>query len=742
MRLEYRPFAVLGFTTAAVLLACVYLSRYAAVISIAAGVILLILTLSIRKLRTRMLPYFLAIALLLSGTIFLVRDSGFSKAAEAFDGKSCELSAVITEEAQRKNARVYYMAQAEAADGETVDFSVRLSLPYELDIQIGDQITMPAVLYKLGANSDDVALYYMSQGVRLGAYPDSSKGFDSTTVQITYADAVKPERLFTQMRNDAERRIYEKLPNEYGALINGMLFGDTGLLSDETQDAINEAGIVPLFAVSGMHLSIWVLGLFEILQQLNVRKKLNSVIGILFTLFFMAITGMSVSVCRAGIMMMILLSGNLFHRRSDSLNSLGLAAFVLCVYEPYIVADVGFLFSFTATAGILLLYPHFETHILSRLGDRVFLRPIKVILSAAAVSFCATIGAFPIQVFFLRYFSVWTILTNVLLAYLAPACMLLGGFSAMLYPLAFLSDFAALLSGVLAKAMLFLIRKIASFAITTISTADDFWQYGTMIALCFLLFIVLAFRGRRAVKTACAGLLIIAVTVSSCSYVYYDGRMQAEIINCASSYSVIIHDKHFKAVFGCPNSYYTAAQITESLDYVSRKDADMLFLPKKQSEHSETYSLLQSNHFDAIITKGSSASFMSLTDGMRVVNSGNYEYALTNGAKLYFYDTDKLSFGMLTFSDKKVLFLFHAEVGAVLPQECQTADCLVCAEPIPESIGKSTISSVIVCGLPIVAETIAQDSGLSGAAIVKAGNYNSVTVNVKNSKIKIIAREG
>ena len=741
MKFEYRPFAVLGFVTAAVLIACVYLNEYAAVFAVAAGLVSLVLTLCVRKFRHKMLPYFLSAALIISGSVFIVRDSGFGNTAEAFDGKSLEVSAVVTESAQRKNSRVYYMAKAEEADGDEVDFSVRLSLPYELDVQIGDRITMPVKLYKIGANSDSAALYYMAKGVRLGAYPDSEKEFDSSTVKIEYAAKQPAKQFFADIRNISERRIYEKLPNEYGALINGMLFGDTDLLSQETQNNIKEAGIAPLFAVSGLHLSIWVLGLYEILKQFNIRKRLNSAVCIVFTLLFMAVTGMRASVFRAGIMMIIMLSGNLLRRRQDSFNSLGLAAFLLCISEPYTVADLGFLLSFTATAGIVLCCPMFERCVLSKFSDRLILRPVKSIISTVAVSVFATLGAFPVTVIFLKYFSVWTVITNLAVSFLAPICMLFGGLSVMLYRVGFLSDFAALISGISVKAIEFIIQKIASADITTVSTADNFWQYGIIISLCFLVFTAIAFKGRRAVKAACCGILIIAVAFSAGSYVYYDGLMQAEIINLGSSYSVIIHDKSFKALIGCGLDSYSSVNISDRLDYAGRGDSEIFLLPKSQSDNTETYSLLKNNSFGTVVTKECSESLKTVTGSAKIVDSGNYEYRLNNGSAVYFYDTDELSLAMLEFTDKKVLFILNADYGVELPEEFSEADCLVCAQIIPDSIDKSGFSFVIACGTQVVAQSVVQDKAFVNTTVVEAFRFDSVTVNIKNGNIKIITRE-
>ena len=122
MKLKYRPFAAAGLTSASVLAACVYLSGYAAVLSVAAGAILLIITLCVKILRRETLPYFLALSLILSGTVFAIRDSEFRHLADAYDGASCEITAVIAENPQRSGSRIYCMTDVKSVDGENADF--------------------------------------------------------------------------------------------------------------------------------------------------------------------------------------------------------------------------------------------------------------------------------------------------------------------------------------------------------------------------------------------------------------------------------------------------------------------------------------------------------------------------------------------------------------------------------------------------------------------------------------------
>jgi len=68
-------------------------------------------------------------------------------------------------------------------------------------------------------------------------------------------------------------------------------------------------------------------------------------------------TGSSPSVVRAAIMGSVLLVGPLLGRRYDPLAALAVTAAVMVLFDPDLLADAGFQFSFTAVLGIAMISP-------------------------------------------------------------------------------------------------------------------------------------------------------------------------------------------------------------------------------------------------------------------------------------------------------------------------------------------------------------------------------------------------
>lgn len=90
----------------------------------------------------------------------------------------------------------------------------------------------------------------------------------------------------------------------------------------------------------------------------------------------MAVTGFAHSVVRAGIMMIIVSFASSNLRIADSLNNLGFAAIVLTAFNPYAVADIGMLLSFSATTGIILWSRPIERSVLRFFTTKTSVRTV------------------------------------------------------------------------------------------------------------------------------------------------------------------------------------------------------------------------------------------------------------------------------------------------------------------------------------------------------------------------------
>lgn len=167
----------------------------------------------------------------------------------------------------------------------------------------------------------------------------------------------KPEaNYFTTWRQLAIDRLLKWLPSDEGALASGILLGGKVNLSLVLQTAFRRTGLMHVIAASGYNVSVvasWSSGLLVI--WLGRRWAISGVI--LCIVMYTLIAGATASVVRAAIMAIFAQLGLLLGREKDARYLLLATAWVMLMWDPGYLEDIGFQLSFAATAGILWLRP-------------------------------------------------------------------------------------------------------------------------------------------------------------------------------------------------------------------------------------------------------------------------------------------------------------------------------------------------------------------------------------------------
>ena len=163
----------------------------------------------------------------------------------------------------------------------------------------------------------------------------------------------KFSELINLVQTNMKKNINAILNKEEAALCIGILVGDREAISEETEDNFKKSNLTHMLAVSGSHITYIITALAVLLGRTD--KKLTKIITIVILLFFMALTGFTSSVIRACIMGILVLIASMLHRKSDTINNLGLSSLIILLFNPYAIIDVGFLLSYGGTIGIVLL---------------------------------------------------------------------------------------------------------------------------------------------------------------------------------------------------------------------------------------------------------------------------------------------------------------------------------------------------------------------------------------------------
>ncbi len=154
-----------------------------------------------------------------------------------------------------------------------------------------------------------------------------------------------------RLRTDLTHALCVWMPHDLGGIEAAMLLGDKSRLSQTVEDDFRTAGVSHLLAISGLHLSL-LCGLLSTGDQRFRFFRPYLALQAVLTIFYMALTGLPVSVLRAGIIYLVSLLGYALLQPPDLLTSLGLAAVLISLPNAYAVCDIGFQLSFCGVLGV------------------------------------------------------------------------------------------------------------------------------------------------------------------------------------------------------------------------------------------------------------------------------------------------------------------------------------------------------------------------------------------------------
>ncbi|MEG2144886.1 MAG: ComEC/Rec2 family competence protein, partial [Oscillospiraceae bacterium] len=209
---------------------------------------------------------------------------------------------------------------------------------------------------------------------------------------------------------------------EITRLFPALLTGNRSWLLPKQEKIISAGGISHLTAVSGMHLAILIYILNLLLGDCN--KKLKFFAGNSLCLFAAGISAFTPSVMRAWLLVFLVLLGDCFNRRGDTLTSLGLYGILLCMLRPQWLFNVGAWLSVAAVMGISTFSPLITKGLieLCRVKSDGFWAGLIGVLS---VTLSANIATLPIISASFGYISFWSVLSNLFIINLITPVMIL-----------------------------------------------------------------------------------------------------------------------------------------------------------------------------------------------------------------------------------------------------------------------------------------------------------------------------
>lgn len=402
---------------------------------------------------------------------------------------------------------------------------------------------------------------YIAEGIYLKAELDS----DKTEYEVVKNAELSPFLQTEKLNRFFGDKLYSDLPLYSAKLSDAMLLGNYDRLSDSVYQSFSDSGAAHLLVVSGLHLSVVSAFVTLLLGLLKIPRRAVSLITILFVVVFMGLTGFRLSVVRAGLMYVIFMLCTVLGRESDSVNSLGFAALVICLSNPFVGGDIGFLLSFLATLGINLFsnpIAEFFVRALSR-APRL-MSVLKPPIYAAAVSVSASAAVLPITVLSGQSGTFYSIFSALVLSIPSSAVIIIGMiiclFGGILSPLLVIPE---MLSSLMCRFMLWYVRAFSSLPQFKLNFLAPF----AVITIIIIFAIVLMSRKRRVVLVSlicCAAIFVSSGVMES----LYVGRGESLIYTqTQSGFSAALVKNGSAVIVTCDTwGYYKMKQALENIN--------------------------------------------------------------------------------------------------------------------------------------------------------------------------------
>jgi competence protein ComEC len=296
------------------------------------------------------------------------------------------------------------------------------------------------------------------------------------------------------------RIIDDAVAGSEGEILKALLTGERGGIPRATEETYSRAGVSHLLSISGFHVGVLALVVFQLLLlacrserlllSVNVRR-LIPLVTLPVIVFYLVLSGGAIATVRSVIMAAVCTLVLLVDREMDPLHSLFLAALLILAAAPQSIYDISFQLSFLALWGIMLTAPLLEGSV-----SRIPSPPLRWLAALFIASAAATLATFAAVGWHFNRESLAGLITNLAAVPLVGYGGVAVGFAGLL-----LSPLIPPLGGVLLQAAALLVRLAGFFieraaAIPPLRWTAEWYDVLLTVAVLAVLSLGLALRWR------------------------------------------------------------------------------------------------------------------------------------------------------------------------------------------------------------------------------------------------------
>ncbi|MBC8525582.1 MAG: DNA internalization-related competence protein ComEC/Rec2 [Candidatus Cloacimonetes bacterium] len=273
----------------------------------------------------------------------------------------------------------------------------------------GDRISIYASIQKPYKNNNPYSFNYKEYLENKGIYATAFIYSNSITIENQTKNLYSI--LVIGPRKWLRNRIDNLFSQKYAGFIKAILLGEKDALDKNIKEDFANSGLSHILAVSGLHTGVIALILLTILQVIIRKRNLARILTILALLYYVLLSHSAPSVQRAVIMISLLLFSKILQRKTENVNILFAAGFIILLINPQQIFSVGFQFSFLSVFAILVIYPIFS-RVIYGLYEKY--KPAYWLLNLMMISFVVQLVLAPLTVYYFHKIAFGGIIANVI----------------------------------------------------------------------------------------------------------------------------------------------------------------------------------------------------------------------------------------------------------------------------------------------------------------------------------------
>lgn len=675
-----RPAALFGFSILATVIAIALFGEVAAYVLFASSCLLCVAAAVTRNGRPARVGIAVCAAVCLAFLSFETQYKLKYLPAEALNGKTCTVVGTAEDFPYTSGDYTRIILSECTFDGKALGVGVGFYGKELPDIRPGDRVTVKGAKLSVADKNDKFFLHSLSNNMFFTVFSGEVSCESGKRSGIEYS--------ILSLRRAVSTRLKLSLSADAYPIADALITGNQSNLSEAFSNGLQTAGASHIFAVSGMHLTVWTIVLFFLFGSSFGARRTANAVGLFFVVFFIIFTGKSPSVLRAGIMLAMLFIGNILRRPTDALNSLG-AAVALCVlFNPFYAGNVSFLLSGFATAAVIV----FSDFAIGKLSDKtatLHIKAFEYVKSALVVSAFVIVLTLPVTAYFFGGVSLLSGISSIICTIPAEGVMMSGALGALLFGTGHIGGFVFYVCERLCDVIIAAVKvlsKLDFFVLPLDSklAATLFIIMMLAVAVSFMLFRSDRKRASLAAAMLCLSLFLTAANISAAFR-----PPQTEIFISGTGGDILISENNGAktVVIGLSGTYDSVTAVKNELAKYGRKNADLLILPK--GVQNKPRFLSDYSPTETINSDGTS----SFCDKDTVVSQ--IKLALSDDTTLTYTRSEAFCGCLCESGNTTTAFVFSGKNHS-LPNGYLTADCIIFKNGIPENAKRSPARKIFL----------------------------------------------